>query len=364
MKKTTSRYLQLFLVFVVMISASVSCGARDVSSAYCVAEMTQFDEVVNNDNAITWPGQRVPELSTAGYYRLYIPCNYRNYVISNGKITNPNGTTLGDRTEPILLALPSGKIVETYASAYWTLNQGEAELKQFIKFSKKYNALSNDMSGSGNVYSSTPGWNDMLLENFSPTMDSIARQAMINIVKNPPADSDGNPVIINDDIWKVKDTRQWEALANEMSRLFADNIASRVGTELDLFCGSNTSTGWENPDPSLAGKPGNKFNCSDVIIEVTDVTPAVEQVDTGSQSVIETNQQRYDAAKELYGDQTECWLGIQDAIKACGNTPNCTVILESNQCQNPDGSDAGGTIIQLTSPAPVTTQPTEATQTP
>lgn len=325
----------LFAVMIVMVMAMVACGARDVSTAYCVAEITYNGEVI--DDGLTWPGQSIRDLTLDGSSRLYIPCGYRNYVISDGKVTNPNGTVLGDRTEPILLSLPGGKLVEVYASAYWTLNQGKDELKEFIKFQKKYNALASDMSGSGNVYSSTPGWNDMLLENFSPTMDSVARQAIQNVIKNPPMSEDEtHQVIINDNIWKTQDTEQWKALANEMSNLFADNIAKRVGTDLDLFCGSNKSTGWTDPSTSMAGKPGNKFECAPVIIEVTYVQPANSQVDTGSQSIIDSNQQRYDAAYKLYGDQTACWLGIQDAINACtGNSTPCTFIIDANACTPP-----------------------------
>jgi hypothetical protein len=351
---------KLFNVFALLIIATTvlsACGPRAVSTAFCVAEITYNGEVI--DDGIAWPGQPVRELVFDGSSRLYIPCGYRNYVIDDGKKANPNGTVLGDRKEPIKLSLPSGKLVDVYASAYWTLNQGRAEIKEFIKFQKKYNALATDMSGADNVYSSTPGWNDMLLENFSPTMDAIARQAVQNVINNPPLREDGSPILINDNFWK-QDTEQWNAVANEMSNLFKDNIAKRVGSGgLNLFCGSNSDTGWQDPTIANAGKPENKFNCAPVIIEVTYVEPSSDQVETGSQSIVDSNQQRYDAAEELYGDQTSCWLGILDAIRACGETPNCTVILESNQCQNPDGSDAGGTIILLPSdPTPALAEPT------
>ena len=347
MKFKSKNLINLILALAVLTTVIGACGARDVSSAYCVAEVTRNGEPT--DDGITWPGQPIPDLSLEGSYRLYIPCGDRNYVIDPGNTENPNGTVLGDRKNPILLSLPSGKVIEVYASVYWTLNQGKEELKEFVKFQKKYNALNTSMNTSENVYSSTPGWNDMLLENFSPTLDSIARQAIQNVINNPPKSKDGtHEVIINDDIYKAQDTEQWAAIANEMSSLFKDNIARRVGSdELNLFCGSNSPTGWKDPKPENAGKDGNVFTCAPVIIEITYVRSAKTQEDAGSQSQVDTNQQRYDAAKKLYGNQTECWLGILDAIAACGETPNCTVILESNQCQNPDGSDAGGTIITL-----------------
>lgn len=343
--------LYSLIAFVIVSSLLLTaCGARDVSTAFCVAEMTYNGEVANG--GITWPGQPVPDLSSAGSYRLYIPCGYRNYIISDGKTRGPgeNATVLGDRTNPILLSLPSGKVVETYLGVYWTLNQSEAALREFIKFTKKYNALGTDMSGEGNVYSSTPGWNNMLLENFSPTLEAISRQAMQNVIKNPPMSEDGShPIIINDNMWKTQDTEQWAALANEMSRLFANNIAKRVGSgELDLFCGSNSDTGWENPAKDMAGKPGNKFNCAPVIIEVTYVQPANAQVDSGSQSMIEANRAAWNAAYELYHEQTDCWLGIQRTAEILAQSGSPVVIvIDAGRCNtlNPDGSQKPTTIV-------------------
>ena len=353
-------FWSLLSVLVIISLATTACGAevRRVSQAFCVAVMSRN----NNSSKFYWPEQVLPDSpadTLAGESLLYIPCGYRNYIVDNRGISNPNqqDTTLGDNTQLFRVVLPSGIAVNIGVKADWQLNQGRDELAEFIKFQTKYGALKDSMSDEGNVNSSTPGWNRMLLEVVWPTLDGAARQAMSDLVRNPTLDENGNPIIINDDFWRTADAAQWKAFGDKMSELFADELRSNIALAntneaktIDIMCGSGAPTGWVDSEkrpitnPDQAGQPGTTYNCAPVRIKVTIVEPAEKQVDTGSQSQIEANKAKWLANYELYHEQTDCWTGILDAIAACGQTPNCTVILDGSVCKDLNGNPASDTL--------------------
>lgn len=354
MKFKTKNIWNLLSVLVVLSLLLTACGTEvlRVSQAFCVAKMSRN----GNPMQFYWPEQVLPDvLFTEGEYYLYIPCNYRNYIVDNRGVANQSNTTLGDTATLFRFVLPSGVQVDVGVKMLWQVNQGPQELAEFVKFAAKYDALKTDMSSEGNTYSSTDGWNNMLLENVWTALDSAGRAAMSELRRNPPLDKDGNQIIINDDMWRLKDDAQWEALGNKMSELFADELRSNIAlandtntaTPLDLVCGSGAPTGWVDSDnkaindPERFGKPGTRFNCSPVRIEITIVEKAPDQVDTGSQSIIEANAAEYEAAYERYHEQTDCWMGILDSIKACGEAGRtCNIYLDPSVCTVPSGEDA------------------------
>jgi len=351
MKIKKTNFWNLFAVIMVMVIAIAACGSPSTSSASCA--FVVGDGAYDRDLYETLLPGETP-VTTDFEYRdfQYYPCNSRNYLVTFEKKTDVAGD-LGDRPWPIELKTPSGTGIEVAASAFWTPSQDKKAMKALFTVFEKYGATSDSETQDGKVNASSPGWNKMLSENFGPTMDAIALQAMYNIQHDYDSligENMVHTVKINEDIWKNKDKRQMDELANEMSRLFSADVSKRLGFKMDLFCGSGNSL-WIDPETKNPTTPGiGTYYCAPVRIEVNDVRPINDQGDTGSQGLNESNQQRYDAAEKLYGDQTSCWLGILDSIKACGETPNCNVILESNQCQNPDGSDADGTIILLPNP--------------
>lgn len=379
-KKILYNVIALLIIASFVLSA---CGTevRRLNQAFCLAVMSRN----NNISRIYWPGQVLPDSpadTLSGESLLYIPCGYRNYIVDNRGVTNPNqkDTTLGDSNNLFRVVLPSGIAVNIGVKADWQLNQGFDELSEFIKFQTKYGALKDNMSDDGNVYSSTPGWNNMLLENIWPTLDGAARRAMSDLVRNPPLDENGNPIIINDDFWRTQDAAQWDAFGNKMSELFADEVRSNIALAstgdakpVNLFCGSGAPTGWvdseKKPITNLdqAGQPGTTYNCAPVRIKVTIVDPADKQVDTGSQSQIEANRAEWQANYELFHEQTDCWTGILRAIEACGKVANCTVILDSSVCKDPAGNPASGLIsvpLDIIQPQPTTTPDPLVTSTP
>lgn len=356
MKFKKNNVLNLLSVLVVLGLLLTACGTevRRMNPAFCLAVMSRN----NNPSKFYWPGQVLPEDvadELAGESVLYIPCGYRNYIVDNRGVTNPNqaGTVLGDSDDLFRVVLPSGIAVNIGVKVDWQLNQGANELTEFIKFQTKYGALKDTMSDEGNVYSSTPGWNSMLLETAWPTLDGAARRALSELLRNPPLDDNGNPIIIDDNFWRSQDATQWDAFSNKMSELFADELRSNIALAstddakpVNLFCGSGAPTGWVDANnkpitnPDQFGQPGTSYNCAPVRIKLTIVEPADEQVDTGSQSVIEANKAEYEAAYEKYHEQTDCWLGILDAIEACGEAGRtCNIYLDPSVCTVPSGED-------------------------
>jgi len=226
----------------------------------------------------------------------YVPCNSRNYLINDGEDRHIDGSLVGDRHTPIVAYTSTGVAIEIQVSAFWTLNQSEKAMRLFYTVCHKFTCASeSDKAGTAN--SSTEGWNKMLGENFGPTLEAIGKTAANQV---------------DDSIWQTQNQAQHKALADEMSRLFAEDIRSRLGFTEDLFCGSGNSQ-WDNPD-----KPGEgDFFCSPVRIEVTDVQVVQQNTDSSGQGVVDLNEQRLTNAEALYGDDAEYWLGLQDTIEKC-----------------------------------------------
>lgn len=346
-------YLFNLLTFLFIAAFVMSaCGAA-TSSASCafVVGNGVYDRDLKQS---LLPGQK-PTVNLENTVMQYFPCNSRNYLVTNGKRTDVAGD-FGDRPWAIEMTTPSGTETLVEASAFWTVNQDPKALDALFTVFEKYGATSDSETQDGKVNASTPGWNKMLSENFGPTMDSITLQAVQNILANPPMNQAGTQTVtINDNIWKTKDTEQFRALEDEMSKLFTKNVSKRLGfSDIDLFCGSGNSKWFDPADPTRTVQPGEgQFYCAPVRIEVNNVIRKTSQGDTGSQGLIEANRAQYDAAYELYHEQTDCWLGIQAAIKACSDAGvPCVVNINSSACMAPDGSQSNPPIVLPNPPTP------------
>jgi hypothetical protein len=226
----------------------------------------------------------------------YFPCNSRNYIINDGTQKDANGNLIGDRHQPIRGTTSSGVAIDISATALWTVNQSKSAIHNFYNVCFKYNCASKeDVSGAAKF--STPGWNGMLGENFSPVMDQIGRVASAGV---------------DDSIWQKQDPVEYKKLSDAMSAAWADAMRARLGYPEDLFCGSGNS-GWSNPD-----KPGEgEFTCEPVRIVVDYVAQAPLKTEDTSEGAKVINAQRLESAKAVYEDQASFWLGLQDSIRHC-----------------------------------------------
>ena len=238
----------------------------------------------------------------------YVPCNSRNYIVSDGTVRDANGTVVGDRTELITATTKSGVPIELAVAAYWTLNQSESAMRDFYNVCFKYRCASNnDVSGEAN--NSTPGWNDMLGENFGPALE---RAVKLSVVK------------ANDTLWDQRDPEEFKRLADNTSVAFADEILATLGYPEDLFCGSGNST-WNNPDDPGKGK----FTCTSVRIVVDDVQRGeIREGEGSTEGERNINEQRLQNAIALYGPDAGFWLALLDVIDKCKSAgPTCIITI-------------------------------------
>lgn len=273
----------------------IACSDKGTSTASCA--WIVGDGSSGHDakvHKVVYPGQKVDE----GDYEnvSYVPCNSRNFIVSDGSVKDANGNVVGDRTQLITATTDSGVEIQVALTAYWTLNQSESSMRNFYTVCHKYRcAGSKDIAGEAN--NSTPGWNDMLGENFGPALERAAKVSAIKA---------------QDTIWQKRDPEQFSTLANNISAIFADEVRKTLGFQDDLFCGSGNSA-WSNPD-----KPGEgEFNCSPVRIVVDDVRRGQVRADESTRGAADINAQRLANARALYGDNAGNVLALMDLIAAC-----------------------------------------------
>lgn len=257
---------------------------------------------------VAWPDQNSPKGTNE--VTKYVPCNSRNFIVNDGTVFNANQQKVGDRFTPTLTYTSTGKPVNVYWSAYWTLNQDEDTLRKFYELCHKYECYSTD-SSSGAANFSTPGWNGMLGENFGTAGDQALFAALSKF---------------DDAIWEDHSAELYEQLGTEVSNLFAEKVRVKTGYELDLFCGSGNS-GW--PDPK---KPNEgQFNCTNVrfvIDRVESADPKLQEQQneqTAAEKAMEANAQKLAAAQAIYGDYAPYWLGLQDTLARCNEQTTCVI---------------------------------------
>lgn len=186
-----------------------------------------------------------------------------------------------------------------YATAYWTLNQGENALKAFLPLCRKYVCYTDNADSAADANFSTPGWNGMLKENFSPAFDRAVQRATAEF---------------NDDI--TRDGSKNDELASVISKYFNEEIRKTTGSNLDLFCGSGSSV-WDDVHKNFSCA-GVRFTI-DQQIQPTNGTLKKQNDDAAALAANEANAQKeIDSAKRRYGvNSYGYWLGQQDTIKVC-----------------------------------------------
>ena len=246
--------------------------------------------------AVAHPGDKIQvgNGDTAWYY----PCDARNYV------TAPSG---GDRSAPMSVRTGTGPggapgmPVQVWTAVYFTPNQDDPAMKAFLPFCLKYGCASDstqtDNSVSSLAHSSTPGWNNMLAENFGPAVDRATQDV---IGKFGPT------------LWT--DHSQWAALGNLIAASFNAELEKETGNSTPFFCGDSSTV----------------TNCTQVQVVVSNVTPTDPQVgaeynqEIAAENALAANTARLKAAQELYGPYAQYFLGIQDTAADC---KTCTIYI-------------------------------------
>ncbi len=318
--KLSALFVLAGLIFPLLAAACAS-PASPASLGFVVGTGTNgADTKVHN---LIYPGQRIT--SRSDEIILYVPANSRNYIINDGRVKNANGDVVGDRSIPITAYTKTGTVVTMEAKAFWTLNQARPAMYSFYDLCFKYQCASRqDVGGDANF--STKGWNGMLAENFGPAMEGAARIAVGEF---------------DDSVWQRPSPTQYQAIADGISKNFAEVVRKYTGYREDLFCGSGNSK-WSNPD-----KPGEgEFTCSPVRFIVDKVQRGQVQENESTESVLNMNVQRLQNAQALYGQDAGYWLGLQDTIDKCkGSATPCIVNI---------GGTSGGPAVTIpeSRPAP------------
>jgi hypothetical protein len=249
--------------------------------------------------AIVHPGGKVSVGN--GETPWYFPCDARNFVTakSGGDRDNP----LAVRTAPSGTGanVTPGVPVYVWSSVYFTLNQNESVMDKFLPFCLKYGCATNnpqtDASIASSAHSSSPGWENMLLENMGPAIDRASEQAVQNF----------GPTL-----WQ--DQSDWGKLGDE--------IAANLNAQLDVETGSNVSY--------FCGDASTESNCAQMTVVVSSVTPEDPAVITTYNQQVQAEQSgaanaaRLRAAQELYGSDAQYFLGLQDTAADC---PKCTFYI-------------------------------------
>jgi hypothetical protein len=302
---TLRKALFMGLGFIALVTIVAACDNQATSSASCAYlagdGQSGRDSLVHR---VIWPGQKV-RVET-GEKLTYVQCNSRNFLITDGTVRDANGETIGDRQQPVKATTTSGVPIEVGVTAYWTLNQSEEAMRHFYDVCFKFNCAStNDISGETN--NATPGWNDLLGENFGPALERSVRLAAFET---------------DDSIWRSNDPLQFQALADKTSAFFADEVRKTLGYPEDLFCGSGNSN-WDDPS-----KPGEgTFTCSPVRIVTDFVRRGKISSDESTEGAKTINQQRLENAQALYGLNAGYWLALQDTVEKCRSSAGTTCIF-------------------------------------
>lgn len=252
--------------------------------------------------SVVHPGQQVT--TGGGDTAWYYPCNARNYVTAtvNGDRSKPEyavrtaGSGTGDSAVP-------GMPVYVWTSVYFTPNQDDAVMKKFLPFCLKYGCATNDPQSNADIasaaHSSSPGWENMLNETMAPAVDRASQQAVAQF---------------GPELWR--DQADWNKLGDLIAQDLPAQLAKIGATDgsRQFFCGDTSPQG----------------QCQPVTVVVSNVTPQDSAVvneynqQVAAEQAQQANAARLKAAQELYGNQANYWLGVQDAESNC---KSCTIYV-------------------------------------
>lgn len=234
----------------------------------------------------------------------YWPCNDRNFVTS---ATIPGADRKAPEYAVRTAADPKsgtpGMPVYVWTSIYFTPTQNNAAMKKFLAFCFKYTcATQNPQSPTDTLaHSSSPGWENMLIENMGPAIDRASQTA---VQKYGPT------------LWTDQDS--WDQLGNDIAAGLNAQLDKETQTTTPYFCGADSTQG---PDGT----------CTQMTVVVNNVTPADSTVITNynkevaAEQATAANAARVKAAKDLYGPYAYYELMLADEAAQC---PKCTFIVD------------------------------------
>ena len=231
----------------------------------------------------------------------YWPCNDRNFVTSatipgaDRKAPEYAVRTKADGNTP-------GMPVYIWTSVYFTPTQNDSAMKQFLAFCFKYTCATTDPQSPTDTlaHSSSPGWENMLIENMGPAVDRASQTAAQNF---------------GPDLWTNQG--EWDQLANDIAAGMNAQLDKETETTTPFFCGPHSTQGAQG-------------QCTQVTVLVSNVTPADPQVALNYDKQVEAEQAaaanaaRLAAAQKLYGPYAYYALMLQDEASNC---PKCTFIV-------------------------------------
>ena len=266
---------------------------------------------------VYYPGEKI-KYDYAEEVITFVPCNPRNLMVNDGTVVDGNGDKVGDRYTQTVGYTKEGTMVLISWSAFWMLNQSENVMRRSLyPLCSKYSCGSEEAK-AGSVNNSTEGWNDMLGENNMPASDSLLKGLSSTVLTNKS--------------WMNHDQTEWNELAGAASKGFAEAIRPYTGFADDIFCGSGSVSGWD--DPNAPGK--GEFTCGNVRFVIDDVVPADKDLaelanrSTKAAQEKKVNQEELAAAKNKYGPDAGYWLGLQDTLELCNKNASCIVSLGGN----------------------------------
>lgn len=303
--KRGRRALALTLALAAGTIGLAACSNVKTYSSQCayIIHNGYFD--AHHVEQILLPGQQSHKSNTTPRY---VYCNARNFIVKPGA---------GDLTTPIQAKTAAatngdGTPVDVQLSAYFTLNESKNALDAFLPFCEKYNCFSpKDTANNSDLdHSSSPGWNNMLQENFPNAITRATQDAMLQFPTN---------------VWN--DTSQWPKVADAIAAEFQSQMQIQTGSSIPFFCGQGATTS----------------KCPPVRFSVEHIDPTDSAIRTTYNQQVEqqyeqqlaeqqgkTNAAQLKAAKEKYGPLANQILGELDTIAACkGATSQCIVSLGS-----------------------------------
>jgi hypothetical protein len=233
----------------------------------------------------------------------YWPCNDRNFVTST---TLPGADRKAPeyavRTAPGKDGTP-GMPVYVWTSIYFTPTQNDHAMAKFLAFCFKYTCATRDPQSPTDTltHSSSPGWENMLVENMGPAVDRASQLAVQSY---------------GPDLW-LDQGKAWDQLGTDIANNMNAQLDKETETTIPFFCGSG----------STAGTNGK---CTQMTVVVNNVTPADPAVVTNynkevaAEQAAAANAARVAAAKELYGSYAYYALMLQDEAAQC---PKCAIYV-------------------------------------
>lgn len=302
MHKRNTRFFVSVSAILALSTSLAGCSNAGTSPNHIAFVLGNGEKSAATVKEIHMPGNSF-SVNKATEDVFYVPSGPRNYII---------GKPEGDIKDKIVAYGKDGLKAKVSAELFWSINHNKKVLEDhFWPICQKYSCASKDEPDAGSTSNGgTPGWNKMLRTEFKPAMELSVQKTLKNIN------------LSNID---MQDINSFENANKELSDHFEKEIAIRLGTTSEVFCGS----GKINKGNSNEACP------SKVRFRITKVEPYDTKVSdelskkNNNEALIELNKVAKQAADAKYGaEKSGEILGNLDMIEACSRLKvKCTVVI-------------------------------------